>query len=165
MSRAEAPAQTEELETARARSLMYRFLSRAVSYPTEDQQLEIRTHLRPALAALETGVPEFDSALTAVLEASLYPLDELQRAHVAVLGHTVSPDCPDYETSYSATDIFMQTQAMADVAGFYVAHGLQVGGARRERPDHIATELEFMSFLALKEAYALEHLGADELGL
>jgi TorA maturation chaperone TorD len=52
---------------------------------------------------------------------------------------------------------------MADVAGFYRAHGLQVGGTERERPDHVVTELEFVSFLARKEAYALLHLGDDEV--
>ncbi len=163
MLRAESPPHREEIENALARSFVYRFLSRAVSYPTEGQQEEIRSHLRPRLDGLKTEAEEFDRSLSAALQASLLPLERLRQAHVAVLGHTVSPDCPDYETAYSATDIFMQTQAMADVAGFYVAHGLKVGGTHRERPDHIATELEFMSFLALKEAYALEHLGDGEL--
>lgn len=40
----------------------------------------------------------------------------------------------------------------ADVSGFYNAFGMKV---INEMPDHIAVELEFLSFLYLKEAYAL----------
>jgi TorA maturation chaperone TorD len=51
---------------------------------------------------------------------------------------------------------------MADVAAFYRAHGVAAGGEERERPDHIATELEYVGFLARKQAWAVEHLGPDE---
>lgn len=45
---------------------------------------------------------------------------------------------------------------MADVAGFYRAFGLEAAGAQPESEDHLVPELEFMSALALKEAWALE---------
>jgi TorA maturation chaperone TorD len=48
---------------------------------------------------------------------------------------------------------------LADVAGFYAAFELTPATARPDMEDHIAAELEFMSVLALKEAYA----GAEEL--
>jgi putative dimethyl sulfoxide reductase chaperone len=49
---------------------------------------------------------------------------------------------------------YRQSQEMADIAGFYHAFGFQIGGLKRERPDHLAVEFEFMYALALKEAYA-----------
>jgi TorA maturation chaperone TorD len=48
---------------------------------------------------------------------------------------------------------------LADVTGFYAAFELTPATARPDMEDHIAAELEFMSVLALKEAYA----GAEEL--
>ncbi len=81
--------------------------------------------------------------------------------HGNLFTHIEPMDCPPYESAFSGTDVFRQTSVMADVAGFYRAHGLQVGGRERERPDHIGTELEFMAFMTEKEAYALEHLDAD----
>lgn len=66
---------------------------------------------------------------------------------------TLSPECPPYETQYGAGNIFAQTDELADVAAFYRACGL--AAPAHERVDHLAVELEFMGFLALKEAYAL----------
>ena len=62
-----------------------------------------------------------------------------------------SEDCPPYETAFSASHIFQQTAQQGDLAGFYRAFGVDPQG---ERPDHIATELEFAYLLALKEAHA-----------
>src|SRR3972149_5214234 len=59
----------------------------------------------------------------------------------------------------------MRAQQLADVAGFYRAFGLRVAAGFRERPDHIATELEFMQVLALKEARALARRDRAHAGI
>jgi TorA maturation chaperone TorD len=46
---------------------------------------------------------------------------------------------------------------MGDLAGFYRAFGLTLNPTEHERLDHVSCECEFMCFLALKEAYAIEH--------
>lgn len=88
---------------------------------------------------------------------------ELLRSQRSLLPPVESADLPAYESAYCGSDIFRQAQQMADIAGVYRAHGLTVGGARRERPDHVAVELEFMAFLTAKEADALLHLGPDQV--
>lgn len=78
---------------------------------------------------------------------------------------TFSPDVPAYEVAYVSTDIFRQTETMADIAGFYRAFGAEVGGVNRERVDHIAVELSFMQLVCLKEVYAREHDDDEARGI
>jgi len=56
---------------------------------------------------------------------------------------------------------FSRNYEMADVAGFYKAFGVQVSEAD-QRVDHIATQLEFMNLLAVKESIALQEEGAGD---
>jgi len=61
---------------------------------------------------------------------------------------------PPYETEYGMAHVFMKVQTMADVAGFYRGFGLAPAEDARERPDHLAAEIEFLHFLLLHEAMA-----------
>ena len=140
------------------RSFVYALLCRVLAYPTLAHQAALRERIIPALEKCDV------EGQTAELRRAIPDaLDEMRAQHTSIFSLTVSADCPDYESAYNSRDVFQQTQQMADVGGFYRANGLRVGGAESERPDHITTELEFMSFLALKEAYALETRGDDEL--
>ncbi len=69
--------------------------------------------------------------------------------------HRTTILCPIYEAEYDKNRAVSQGPTLADIAGFYRAFGLEL--AVSERPDHIALELEFMSFLAYKEALALQN--------
>ena len=102
----------------------------------ETKRLAVARALRPLLAAMtQRG---------------------FQAAHVACFGHTISKECPPYDTEYGAAHIFQKTQMLADIAGFYRAFGLETAPDLHERVDHVSVELEFMRFLCLKEFYALE---------
>lgn len=57
--------------------------------------------------------------------------------------------CAPYEGSYDG-DPFRQVRQMSDVAGFYAAFGADASGPDADRPDHVACELEFLSFLILR---------------
>ena len=59
-----------------------------------------------------------------------------------------------YTVEYLAENEFQRTSFLADISGFYRAFGLQTD---KERPDFLATELEFMHFLIFKQMYALCH--------
>lgn len=129
-------------DTALRRSQAYRFLVDALLYPQENW-LDDLPALRPILD--EIGLEDFP------LPEIQMELPALQAAHRQAFGLTGSL-C--YETEYGLPNEFRQSQELADISGFYRAFGFQVGGSRRERPDHLAMELEFMHLLALKEAHA-----------
>ena len=135
------------------RAQVYRFLAGAFLYPAENW-LEDLPSLAQIMAALE--------APFSLPELSALDLEALQADHRYTLG--LSGSLP-YETEVGLPDEFRQSQELADIAGFYRAFGFRPGGAVRERPDYLATELEFMCLLALKQAYAASegHAGHVEV--
>jgi DMSO reductase family type II enzyme chaperone len=158
-----------EISVTLDRSSIYRLLSGAFLYP--DEQLfaniqdgaavkELRACARgPVLgdrADFFNAIQDLESSLEGVT------LEGLQAEHRRVFGHTISKECPPYETEYGGAHIFRQTHELGDIAGFYRAFGLEVSDENRERLDHISAQLEFMHFLAYKEAYAREHHGKKE---
>ncbi len=145
-----------------ARTLVYDFLVRGFTYPTASMWHATQQVIVPAIAELATSDRFLDARFReAVAAAAATGFEQARRAHGVLFPPIESQDCPGYETAYRGSEVFQQAHIMADVAGFYRAHGLRPGAPQRERPDHITTELTFMQFLSRKEAYALEHLGAD----
>jgi DMSO reductase family type II enzyme chaperone len=142
---------------ALARSALYALLARAFRYPTPGTAAALA-------AAAPAGVlaRDVEAAVEAVAAAAAATDDAaLAEAHVAVFGHVTLADCPLYETACGVTDPFQQAQGLADLAGFYRAFGVTVAPEAGERADHLAVELEFMHYLAYREAYARTHHGAD----
>jgi putative dimethyl sulfoxide reductase chaperone len=133
------------VENAISRAQIYGFLVDAFLYPGEDWTEDV---------PLVTGIVQALGWITVRLDLPVVgDLSALQAAHRHTFGMAGSL-C--YETEYGLPHEYRQSQEMADIAGFYRAFGFNIGGGVRERPDHIAVELEFMHTLALKEAYALE---------
>lgn len=85
----------------------------------------------------------------------------LQREYDRLFTHRTNLLCPIYEVEYDKSRAITQGTTLADIGGFYRAFGLEV--AVRERPDHLALELEFMSVLTYKEALALQSGRAEEI--
>lgn len=123
-----------------------------------------RSALFAALAAsfCRPGSPGTETMLSSLAgEAPPAWRDSLQRLAVGArsspaeysrhLGGTGS--CPDDELSFrTATPA---GAILADVAGFYRAFGYPYVEGGDEKPDHVAVELGFVSFLFAKEAHAL----------
>lgn len=142
---------------AAARAKLYGFLAFAFADPgpaTRSRLAEGLATARDALAVLDRadGVKTLEA-----LGRALAPLraGEFEEAHARCFGNTASGDCAPYEGEYGQAHVFQKTQTLADISGFYHAFGLELAPERHERWDHLSVELEFMHFLATKEAYAL----------
>lgn len=85
----------------------------------------------------------------------------LRSEYVRLFTPTVAGGLPPYEMEYGKGEIFLKTQLLADVAGFYRAFGLDIAESSHERVDFIGAELEFMHWLALKEERAKERDDRD----
>ncbi|MFQ5613059.1 MAG: molecular chaperone [Anaerolineae bacterium] len=140
------------IDLAIRRAQVYGFLSEAFLYPAEENWTEDIALMAGILADLDF----------CQVDLSLQPvaLPDLQATYRRAFGVTGSL-C--YETEYGLPHEFRQSQEMADLSGFYHAFGFTIGGPIRERPDHVAVELEFMHVLALKEAYAADRGVAEQV--
>lgn len=145
--------------TAIARGAVYALLARSLAYPDERQIALLRCELVPVVRAIRTDDPALSAALASALAGADAPLDELRAAYRALFPPAGQSEICMYESVYRTREIFQEAETLADIAGSYRAHGLVVGGVERERPDHLAVELEFMAFLARKRAFALAELG------
>jgi DMSO reductase family type II enzyme chaperone len=148
-------AKGQTMRVALARAQAYGLLARAFGRPDAEFEADVAEGsfgeaLAEALAAL--GHEGLAAAATGIGGAPEAPLTG---DFTRLFNPSVHANCPPYGTEYTAAHVFMRAQQLADVAGFYRAFGLRVAADFRERPDHIATELEFMHVLALKEARAL----------
>ncbi len=78
-----------------------------------------------------------------------------------LFGHTARGAVPPYGAEYGSDTLFQQPQRLADIAGIFAAFGMRVDPAEHERVDHVRCQLEFLAFLACKEAYEIEHREED----
>jgi DMSO reductase family type II enzyme chaperone len=147
------------ITAALGRSVIYRTLATAFAYPSAERlhwvaeasrraAVDAPPDLRDALHRLAAAAAEADASLAAA-------------EHVALFQREVR--CPPYEGAYGPPQMAGKATLLADVAGFYRAFGLEPTEDQPEVEDHLAAELEFMSLLALKEAWALAGSSAEGL--
>lgn len=145
-----------DIRSTTARAEIYRFLALAFADPAPGAADRLRHQGPIAEAAWQclglSDAGEGFAPLAGLSEAGL------KRAHAAAFGLGMSKHCPPYESEYGQAHIFEKTQTLADITGFYRAFGLELAEGARDRPDHLAFELEFMEFLCQKQAFA-ERMG------
>ena len=157
-------------DQALGRSYIYNWLAVAMQFPTSQSAAELFSQeAEIALPRLAIWISGETAGLANAMQG-LVPLlgaqtlDGLRTAHVRLFGHTARGSVCPYETEFGQGGEFQQPRQLGKVSGFYGAFGLTVRTDERERPDHVSCELEFMAFLARKEAYALESGDAEMLG-
>ncbi len=142
-------------ELALARAFLYRYLAGAFEDPSPAGWEWLHA---------EATRRDLARALSLVLGPSAEPeftpgsFETYRDAYVAAFGHAARGPCPINEIEYGdlKADPLFQPHRLADLAAFYRAFGLEVADDAGERHDHLCLELEFMSVLAAKEAWALE---------
>ncbi len=162
------------IDQAVARSFVYRFVAKAFEDPTSESWANLtdpalQNTFRAAVIALATGQSALQGAAEKLL-TTFTPdgLEAFNDCYLVTFGHAARGPCPMNEIEYGnlKADSLFQPHRLADLNAFYRAFGLELADDAAERPDHICLELEFMSVLAAKEAYALEHqLDADQIAL
>lgn len=161
------------VENLLARSSMYQILSGCFLYPLGENLSVLKgmefTELKKSLVRCYEGIDggkELQWCLDEVQNSySDTDIGTLQRIFQAVVGHTISKECPLYETQYGAAHVYQQVHELGDIQGFYKAFGLDISDVEKERSDHVSVELEFMHFLLYKQAYAIENDGDDKAAI
>jgi DMSO reductase family type II enzyme chaperone len=133
------------------RAAVYRLLAVAFAYPTPPR---LESVAGAAWTAAVTAPAELRGALRRLADAAAGADDtSLAGEHVALFQRQVR--CPPYEGAYGPPQMGGKAALLADVGGFYRAFALEPAASQPEVEDHVCTELEFMSALALKQAWAL----------
>ena len=153
---------TDPIDLAYCRAAIYSAMVLGFQPPTEEtlSRLLARDSRSSLAHAASILYPAQEPNLICKIEA-LPNTEETDTATLAsryrvFFGHTARGQIPPYETEYGNEALFQQPQELGDLMGFYRAFGLALKPGKHERPDHISCECEFLMFLALKEAYALE---------
>jgi TorA maturation chaperone TorD len=128
--------------SALERAALLRFLAGLVRPPSDEQAAE----LREAVPALPAWLR--DEAGHLAREAGRHLTTEYHR----LLGP--SGACRDCESDFVGDPIGGKGPLLADVAGFYRAFAFAPAEPSWASPDHLATELELLAYLAFKTAYA-----------
>ena len=152
-------------EMALARSDVYKALSALMDTPTEALVAGLRSEvvilgIKDSLGQITGPASSYDDSVRSLedlrraLKSESLSLNTLRDEHMRFGRRSFG--CPPYETEYGYSNIFQKTNAMADIAGFYRAFGVDLNPDSHEQVDCITTELEFMHVLLAKEAEAIK---------
>jgi TorA maturation chaperone TorD len=154
-----APAPTDGMVAgALGRAAVYRVLAGAFVHPTPARLDALALAAATAAAAADGRLR--DKLARFAIAAGEADAAALGDEHVFLFGRQVR--CSPYESAYSGLSPFGDKTARLPTSPALRGLGL-VPAAAADLEDHVGAELEFMSALALKEAYALAEAEADGL--
>lgn len=138
-------------ETARARSEFYGLLSELLSFPTEEMAAACSEgHIRDAAEKISAALPYSlpDEALSGLAVAGLEYID-LQSDYIRLFDLPGGgPAMPLYAGVFASS----RRDSMEELLRFYRHFGLTISQDAHDLPDAIPTVLEFLHYLAFREA-------------
>ena len=140
----------QDLDETIARSACYKLLSLAFLPPRTLDGERLFAGVEKIIRTLPEG---HQAVLKPIVEEIPMPQNEpSEHEYTRLFG--VGLAATPYETEYDPLTSVRKGHRLADLLGFYEAFGFRLAHHRKEFPDHIAAELEFMSLLLLKAAHA-----------
>jgi len=148
----------EKQNISLARAVLYRFFSRCFSYPDMDLlklfEGDILTEYLEAWRVLGLDASEETAKVTGWLESAgpEAALSQLQLEYTRIFVNAFpSIPTPPYSSVYLGKDRLVWGPSTAQAARLYEAAGLYPSADFAEIPDHIAAEVEFVSYLILEQ--------------
>ena len=146
----------EELAAA-ARSALYHRLAEAFSFPADELLEAVASGRFLSELLAEAAALPFELPVEGEARADLARGDELEQEYIRLFEVGPGrPPCPLYEGSHRGG----RMKIMEELVRFYEHFGLQPDPG--DQPDHLCAELEFIHYLAFKEAAALSRRGPAE---
>jgi len=147
------PKNTQEIQLA-SRSLLYSLFARGFRFPMRADYESVKGgQFADEVQAVIANVPYdgFEGTTLGWDEAVSY--EEFQSNYIGLfeIGGQHGAPAPLYEGEYGGG----RMKVMEEVLRFYHHFGLRLSEEKRDRPDHLASELEFMHVLTFKETEAL----------
>lgn len=141
--------------------MIYSILAQALSLPSDALCLAVREGVISTLlgGALDDAPPAHRRTIATGLLKSFTVLGEDEAFTSSILAEytrlfSSNLHCMQYEADYLARTAEHSVHVIAAIANMYSTFGVRLADSAGERPDHIAVELDFMNFLATKEAHA-----------
>lgn len=143
-------------------SNMYKLLSIGFRYPTQERfKLFQNGEFLDEIMYNISSIPELNAFVTGnsfLVEQAKYAMKVMALAEFETeftrIFDVPAPSCPPYEGIYYGKP---RSAVMLEVSEFYNCFGLRMSQeeGKREFPDHICAELEFLHFLTCNEALSL----------
>lgn len=144
-------------EMAQLRQALYRFLGMLFLYPDEARLSMVRIAAGELLEAEAVWATlDFGSQLRKLLPSLLGLNDEVAEQVEEEYNYLirVKPSAPPYESFYLDPEGQARGYLASRLEVEYADAGLALASSLRDMPDHIAVELEYMSFLCAGEVQA-----------